>query len=89
MSGCAVCVYDLYEESLHAYRGLVAAVQGSLTALGIPDAEWPKGIRGSDTIYDKSPVLSAFQQMEKALQAKRESAEGLKSKATAQADSGS
>lgn len=89
MSGCAVCVYDLYEESLHAYRDSVAALRSSLTALGIPNGDWPESIRGNESILDKSPVLSAFQEMEKALQTKRESAGELMSKPTAQADPGS
>ncbi|KAJ7624238.1 hypothetical protein DFH06DRAFT_1230034 [Mycena polygramma] len=74
MSGCAVCVYDLYEESLGAYKVSMAALRSKLAAAGIPEASWPKSVRATDTTGGKKPVaLSAFEELEKSLKAKKES----------------
>ncbi|KAI0065231.1 hypothetical protein BV25DRAFT_1822377 [Artomyces pyxidatus] len=77
MSGCAVCVYDLYEESLSAYTSSLKTVQASLTAMDIPTSEWPESIRPlkeqpRSRQSSNSVSLSAFEQMERALKAKRE-----------------
>lgn len=77
MSGCAVCVYDLYEESLNSYKESVAALRASLAALSIPESQWPSSIRTTTTqastaVMQKDVVLSAFEKMERALEERRE-----------------
>ena len=76
MSGCAICVHDLYQESLDNYNNSVAAVRASLTDMKIPENEWPETIRpGSEkrmSLPAPSLSLSAFQEMERALKARRE-----------------
>jgi hypothetical protein len=82
MSGCAVCVYDLYEESMDAYLDAVLAFRSSLTSLKIPKSEWPLSIQrvqssslppptGSDR-QRKGVVMSAFEDLERALEAKQQ-----------------
>ncbi|KAF9558583.1 hypothetical protein CPC08DRAFT_638827 [Agrocybe pediades] len=83
MSGCAVCVYDLYEESMEAYRDALSKLKTSLSALNIPETEWPATIRPKDLNTQtnskaaeqeirKSTVLSAFEEMERALALKKQ-----------------
>lgn len=76
MSGCAVCVHDLYQESLDAYRASVASVRASLTAMRVPVEQWPETIRptpeGRTPLLASSVSLSAFEEMERALKARRE-----------------
>jgi hypothetical protein len=76
MSGCAVCVHDLYQESLDDYNACVAAVCASLTDMKVPEDEWPETIRpGAEkrtSLWASNPSLSAFQEMERALKARRE-----------------
>ncbi|KAJ7888326.1 hypothetical protein B0H14DRAFT_2337286 [Mycena olivaceomarginata] len=75
MSGCAVCVYDLYEESLAAYKESLAAFRMTLVSDGIPEESWPKSVRAGDTTERKKPVsLSAFEELERSLKAKRNAA---------------
>ncbi|KAF8438867.1 hypothetical protein L210DRAFT_3403529 [Boletus edulis BED1] len=82
MSGCAVCVYDLYEEALTAYKDSVITLRTALAARHMPETEWPAHIRtGKATHADsshatadktKGAVLDAFEEMERALKEKRE-----------------
>lgn len=75
MSGCAVCVHDLYQESLEAYDVSVKALRASLTTLGVDESEWPAQIRragNKPSERKKDAALSAFEQMELQLVAKRE-----------------
>lgn len=82
MSGCAVCVYDLYEEALDAYNDSVATLRAALSARHIAETQWPAHIRtatveethGSTTTTEKSKdaVLGAFEEMERALKEKRD-----------------
>ncbi|KAG6331297.1 hypothetical protein ID866_7795, partial [Astraeus odoratus] len=81
MSGCAVCVYDLYEDSLKEYKQAVATLRASLSALSIPESRWPSHIRMSTTATDehatsanrqRDAVFSAFDEMERTLKEKRE-----------------
>lgn len=75
MSGCAICVYDLYEDSLQTYDERVNAVQTKLRSLGVPEAEWPESIRPAkpsggvtgEGKGSKSPVMSAFEELERKL----------------------
>ena len=76
MSGCAVCVHDLYQESLDDYNTSVVAVRASLTAMQVPVEEWPEIIRPSSerrmSLPASSVSLSALQEMESALKARRD-----------------
>ena len=75
MSGCAVCVHDLYQESLDDYNSSVAAVRASLAAMTVPVEEWPETIRPDSERRTPLPAsgvsLSAFQEMERALKARQ------------------
>lgn len=79
MSGCAVCVYDLYEEELPAYKDSVTTLRAALSERQIPESEWPAHIRtgtatGTATTAERSrgAVLDAFEEMERALKEKRD-----------------
>ncbi|KAJ8693922.1 hypothetical protein PTI98_008865 [Pleurotus ostreatus] len=78
MSGCAVCVYDLYEDSLSAYKESLATLRSSLEERGIPETEWPSSLRGAGTpVPPKNNVaLSAFEEFERALKAKKQTSDG-------------
>lgn len=74
MSGCAICVLDLHQESLAIYAESIIALRTSLSALGVPEAEWPATIRKSTTSAEshrKDVSGDAFAAMERALQAKK------------------
>lgn len=76
MSGCAICIYDLYQESLVTYRESVASLRSSLAELDIPESEWPLNIRPSSTAQiserKKDVVMHTFLEMERKLRLKRE-----------------
>jgi Oxidoreductase-like protein, N-terminal len=76
MSGCAICVHDLYQEALDNYNTSVTAVRASLTVMKVPVEEWPKTIRPESqkrtSLPTSSVSLSAFKEMERALKARRE-----------------
>ncbi|KAG8216586.1 hypothetical protein J3R82DRAFT_6770 [Butyriboletus roseoflavus] len=82
MSGCGVCVYDLYEEALVAYKDSVATLRAALSALHIPETQWPAHILTgtveethappTTTEKSKDAVLGAFEEMERALKEKRD-----------------
>lgn len=75
MSGCAVCVHDLYQESLDDYNSSVAAVRASLAAMKVPVEGWPETIRPDSERRTPLPAssvsLSAFKEMERALKARQ------------------
>ncbi|KAG2129339.1 hypothetical protein BD769DRAFT_1455863 [Suillus cothurnatus] len=73
MSGCAICVYDLYEESLEAYKESIVALRLSLSALSIPDSEWPDRVRTNTPTAKKKQevILDAFEEMERQLKEKK------------------
>ncbi|KAK0212719.1 hypothetical protein DFS33DRAFT_1284001 [Desarmillaria ectypa] len=75
MSGCAVCVYDIYEESMSAYKENVATLRNALVSMGVPGNEWPASIKSpTEKIERKSNVvLSVFEEMERALKEKQKS----------------
>ena len=72
------CVYDLYEESLSAYKASVEKLWGTFTALSTPEDEWYTHIHttctsstGSGTnVMQRDVVLFAFEEMERALEEK-------------------
>lgn len=74
MSGCAICVYDLYEESLEAYKESIVTLRSSLSALSIPESEWPDRVRTNTPATAKRHdiVLNAFEEMERQLREKKE-----------------
>ena len=75
MSGCAVCVYDLYESALADFREQLASVQKALKAKGVPVSEWPSSLRTmpspSGEPLDQDVYGAAFRALEKALKEKR------------------
>ncbi|KIM42487.1 hypothetical protein M413DRAFT_70672 [Hebeloma cylindrosporum] len=76
MSGCAVCVYDLYEESIEHYKRSVSALRAALSSLNIPESEWPHRIQTKGPLSPegaqerKNTILTAFEEMERKLAAK-------------------
>ncbi|KAJ7769454.1 oxidoreductase-like protein [Mycena metata] len=76
MSGCAVCVYDLYEESVAAYKESVAAFRSALTAAEVPEASWPDDVRAAGATGggrgQKAVSLSAFEELERSLKTKKD-----------------
>lgn len=78
MSGCAICVYDLYEDGLETYDETVNTIQSKLRSLEVPESEWPESIRPSQAGESeatgagsgRSPVMSAFEELERKLAAK-------------------
>ncbi len=78
MSGCAVCVYDLYDEAREDYIKAVDHLRSELKKLSVPESEWPADVRpdwkGGQTSPVSRPdvVYNAFEQLERALKAKRE-----------------
>ncbi|KNZ73272.1 hypothetical protein J132_08041 [Termitomyces sp. J132] len=79
MSNCAVCVYDLYEESLNEYRKSIADLRTTLSTRNIPEEEWPQNVRSATTLTTsgdrKKAVLNAFEELEQALAKKHRAAE--------------
>ncbi|KAJ7484824.1 oxidoreductase-like protein [Mycena galericulata] len=73
MSGCAVCVYDLYEEDLGVYTASLEGLRAALNAKGIPEPGWPEGVRRREDQGggSKGATLSAFEALERALAEKR------------------
>ncbi|KAF9511937.1 hypothetical protein BS47DRAFT_1346080 [Hydnum rufescens UP504] len=45
MSGCAVCIYDLYLESKQAYRTTLASALAKLEQMHVPRDTWPEEVR--------------------------------------------
>jgi hypothetical protein len=77
MSGCAVCVYDLYEESSDVYQKSVEDLRSKLIAMNIPEDEWPKSIQtkeksslNTQAAKPASVIMSAFEEMERRLKEK-------------------
>ncbi|KAJ1301895.1 hypothetical protein OPQ81_000735 [Rhizoctonia solani] len=48
MSGCAVCVYDLYLSSLDDYKKEARTVRSQLKERAIPVDEWPEDLQEQD-----------------------------------------
>ncbi|KAJ3776197.1 oxidoreductase-like protein [Lentinula raphanica] len=76
MSGCAVCVYDLYEDSLNAYREAVAKVAATLNGMGVPKADWPRELLANNSDIEmgrsKDVTLSVFEKMELEIQRRKQ-----------------
>ncbi|KAF9063003.1 oxidoreductase-like protein [Rhodocollybia butyracea] len=74
MSGCAVCVYDLYEDSLAAYRDAVAKIKATLNSMDVPETEWPHSLQLENGTEGrkKDVTLSVFEQMELEMQRRKQ-----------------
>lgn len=78
MSGCAICVYDLYDEALTQYREAVQTLRTSLAAMNVPEHEWPRSIRTNPqpdrpaVPTQKTVSVDAFEEMERQLREKKE-----------------
>jgi hypothetical protein len=76
MSGCAVCVHDLYHDALSTYKETLRSIRASLSELQIPEVEWPKRIstslKGDQETTTKNVSLNAFDALERALAEARE-----------------
>lgn len=76
MSGCAICVYDLYAEAQGEYKKALEHLRRSLAALHVPEDQWPEDIQtASKSGNTKSqrklnPTLSAFEELEARLKQK-------------------
>lgn len=74
MSGCAVCVYDLYDEARQDYVQALGKLHANLDKMGVPEDQWPVDIRRTPDSPQPAKradvVLSAFEQFEKALKEK-------------------
>ena len=77
MSGCAICVHDLYHESLDACNESISSLRASLSVLSIPEAEWPADIQNNTANKEEEKKgrgnvsLNAFVEMERALALKK------------------
>lgn len=83
MSGCAVCVYDLYDESLAAYRESIAKVTATLNSMGVPESEWPNGLKSKGVEPKKDVTLTVFEQMELAMERRKQERLTMESQAMA------
>ena len=78
MSGCAICVYDLYQDAMNTYNRSLESLRISFSNLQIPEYEWPISVRdlkgtdkgGRRVVRDVS--LSAFEELENSLREQRE-----------------
>jgi hypothetical protein len=82
MSGCAVCVYDLYLSSLDDYKKEARDVRAQLRQRSVPVYEWPDDLQKQETReasadeeekkegldeLDLDPSMKAFLMLEKQL----------------------
>ena len=77
MSGCAICVYDLYNEALEDYTKAIESLRTSLRTLGISEDKWPPKVRTSQgetkrVEVKKDSALSAFEEFERQLKMRKE-----------------
>jgi hypothetical protein len=74
MSGCAICIHDLYQESLTAYKESIDSLRTSLSTLEVPESEWPPNVQTSaeHVEWNRNVALSAFEEMERRLKEKHE-----------------
>ena len=82
MSGCAICVYDLYQDAMNTYNQSLESLRISFSNMQIPEYEWPISVRHL-TGADKGKVvrdvsLSAFEELENSLREQREKHGGSK-----------
>ncbi|KAG8778131.1 hypothetical protein FRC12_025149 [Ceratobasidium sp. 428] len=80
MSGCAVCVYDLYLSSLDDYKQALLDARAQFQSRAVPLSEWPDDVREAkpqaddeqplDSL-DLDPSMKAFLILEKKLGQKK------------------
>lgn len=68
MSGCAVCVWDLYEESFQEYKSKNNILQNAIAQL--QDGSCPLIMEKDDEKEEIDPSIKAFRDMERKLQMK-------------------
>ncbi|PFH47977.1 hypothetical protein AMATHDRAFT_150850 [Amanita thiersii Skay4041] len=75
MSGCAVCVYDLYEEAREKYNDAINGIKKKLEEMGVPKTSWPREVLGEreGKKSQKNVVMDAFEALERQLEEKRNS----------------
>ncbi|KAG9011349.1 hypothetical protein FRB94_008633 [Tulasnella sp. JGI-2019a] len=78
MSGCAVCVHDLYMDALQSYQSSLRETRDNLTKRFIPRANWPKVILALKDEVDAAgipsdidPATRAFMLLEQNLKKKK------------------
>src|ERR1700722_10400544 len=73
MSGCAICVHDLYQDALIAYKESLESLGNDLMKLQIPESEWPIRVRAAMRANhpQRNVTLNAFEELEAALREKR------------------
>lgn len=73
MSGCAICVHDLYGEALEEYKKAVDTLRTSLKVLHIPEDQWPEELRTTraQPKREQNVAFSAFDELERRLKEKR------------------
>ncbi|KAG8981390.1 hypothetical protein FRB90_007289 [Tulasnella sp. 427] len=82
MSGCAVCVHDLYVEALRDYKASLRSIRDNLETKAVHQSLWPKEIielssnaeAQEEDVEDADldPATRAFMQMERELKKKHE-----------------
>ena len=77
MSGCAICVYDLYHVALTNYNEKMQLIRSNLSALDVPQSQWPKQLREGLLEVPKDPTLSAFEALEMKLKARHDAQSGV------------
>lgn len=82
MSGCAVCVNDLYVEALRDYKASLRSIRDKLEREAVHQSLWPKEIielnpsgQAQQEDFDDAdldPATKAFMEMERKLKQKHE-----------------
>ncbi|KIO31905.1 hypothetical protein M407DRAFT_121918 [Tulasnella calospora MUT 4182] len=82
MSGCAICVNDLYIEALRDYKASLRSIRDKLEREAVHKSLWPKEIielhpsgqaqQEDLDDADLDPVTKAFMEMERKLKKKHE-----------------
>lgn len=80
MSGCAVCVHDLYLDALKSYRSSLREIRDRLVAKSVPRDRWPRPIlelkesavssQDDDIPDDVDATARAFMKLERQLKEK-------------------
>ena len=74
MSGCAICVQDMYAEALSEHKSAVDSLRTSLTSLNIPEDRWPASVRttsGTSAAPKPNVAYDAFAELERQLEKKK------------------
>lgn len=81
MSGCAVCVHDLYVDALQSYTASLRRIRDTLSKRGVPQQDWPAvilalkdegdGPEGMGIPSDIDPATRALMMLERDLKQKK------------------